>query len=92
MLQEFYIVATKKLAVKPLLAKNIVQTFTNMEVVTIGVGLIKEAIDASMQYKLSFWDSLIIVAAESAKCEFLFSEDLNDGQIIRNVRIINPLA
>jgi predicted nucleic acid-binding protein len=31
------------------------------------------------------------LAAESARCEFLFSEDLNSGQIIRNVRIVDPL-
>ena len=66
-------------------------TFENMEVVTIGKDLINEAIDASLQYKLSFWDALILVAAESARCEVLYSEDFNDGQIMRNVKVLNPL-
>ena len=66
-------------------------TFENMEIVTIGKELINEAIDASVQYKLSFWDALILVAAESAKCEILYSEDFNDSQIMRNVKVQNPL-
>ena len=53
--------------------------------------LIKEAIDCSIINRLSFWDALIIAAAESAKCERLWTEDLNHGQIVRGVRIENPL-
>jgi predicted nucleic acid-binding protein len=41
--------------------------------------------------RLSFWDALIVVAAESAQCETLWTEDLNHGQVIRGVRIENPL-
>jgi predicted nucleic acid-binding protein len=63
-----------------------------MEVVQVGPDLINEAIDTSIQYKISFWDSLVIVSAESAKCQLLLTEDLNDGQIIRNVKIQNPLT
>jgi len=40
---------------------------------------------------LSFWDALIVAAAESAYCETLWTEDLNHGQVIRGVRIENPL-
>ena len=90
-LQEFYVATTTKLHIDPILIKSIMHTLENMEVVTIGNELIDDAIDASIQYKLSFWDSLIVVAAESAKCETLYTEDLNDGQIIRNVRITNPM-
>ncbi|MEW5814155.1 MAG: PIN domain-containing protein [Spirochaetota bacterium] len=90
-LQEFYVATTTKLHVDPILIKSIMHTFENMEVIIIAKDLINEAIDASLQYKLAFWDSLIVVAAESAKCELLYSEDLHHGQIIRNVKILNPL-
>ena len=90
-LQEFYVATTTKLHIDPILIKSIMHTLENMEVVAVGNELIDDAIDASIQYKLSFWDSLIVVAAESAKCETLYTEDLNDGQIIRNVRIANPM-
>jgi len=89
-LQEFYVVSTSKLGVEPLLAKSIVHSFENMEVVRIDPYLIREAIDASILNQMSFWDSLVVVAAESAKCETLYTEDLNAGQIIRGVKIENP--
>jgi predicted nucleic acid-binding protein len=90
-LQEFYVACTMKLKIKPILVKGIMHGFENMEVVTIGIDLINNAIDASIQYQISFWDSLVVVSAESAKCQYLLTEDLNEGQIIRNVRIRNPL-
>jgi predicted nucleic acid-binding protein len=90
-LQEFYVVATNKLHLAPAVSKSIMHTFENMEIVTIGKELINEAIDASLHYKLSFWDALILIAAESARCETLYSEDFNDGQIMRNVKVLNPL-
>ncbi|MEK6646502.1 MAG: PIN domain-containing protein [Candidatus Firestonebacteria bacterium] len=90
-LQEFYVIGTTKLKIDPILAKNILHTFENMEIVSIDIFLIKEAIDTSVLNKISFWDALIIVSAENAKCEKIYTEDLNHGQIIRGVKIENPL-
>lgn len=90
-MQEFFVAATKKLGVDVLQAKNIVRQFENFEVVTVSPGLIYEVIDCSILNQLSFWDSLIVVAAESAKCNEIWSEDLNTGQIIRGIRVVNPL-
>ncbi len=89
-LQEFYVASTTKLGVAPLLAKNILHSFENMEVVQIDPYLIGEAIDTSILNQLSLWDSLIVVAAEKAKCELLLTEDLDNGQIIRGVKVENP--
>ena len=50
----------------------------------------KQAIDIRVILQLSFWDSLIIAAAEKAKCESIISEDLNLGQTYRGVMVINP--
>lgn len=88
-LQEFYVTATKKLSVEPLTAKNIMHSFENFEVISIDPPLIKEAIDCSILNQITFWDALIIVSAESAKCDTLWSEDLTDRQIIRGVQIQN---
>ena len=90
-LQEFYVACTTKLKIKPILVKGMMHGFENMEVVTVGPDLINEAVDTSIQYHISFWDSLVIVSAESAKCQNLVTEDLNEGQVIRNVRIQNPM-
>jgi predicted nucleic acid-binding protein len=91
-MQEFYVAATKKLKAAELLVKDILHSFQRFEIIIISPGLIQEAIDCSIIHHLSFWDSLIVVAAESAHCHKIWTEDLNDGQIIRGVRIENPLA
>jgi predicted nucleic acid-binding protein len=90
-LQEFYVAATKKLNAAPLIVKEIINSFEKFEVVQITVEMIKDAIDVSLLNKISFWDALIIVSAEIAKCSALITEDLNSGQIIKGVKIINPL-
>ncbi len=90
-IKEFFVVATKKLNAEPIIVKNIIHNFQNMEVVNNDLPLIEEAIDISVISQLSFWDSLIIAAAEKAKCEFVFSEDLNAGQNYRGVLLLNPL-
>lgn len=70
--------------------KNIIHNFRNMEIVTNDLQLIEQAIDISVISQLSFWDSLVIAAAEKANCELVFSEDLNVGQNYRGVVLLNP--
>jgi predicted nucleic acid-binding protein len=90
-LQELYVAATSKLGADPLLVKDIIRSLERLETVVVSPMLIKEAIDCSLINRLSFWDALIVVTAESAHCEILWTEDLNHGQVIRGVLIENPL-
>jgi len=47
-------------------------------------------LDIMRRYRFSFYDSLIVAAALEAKCRTLFSEDLQDGQTIEKLTIVNP--
>lgn len=89
-IKEFYVVASTKLKADTFIIKNIVHNFRNLEVVNNDLELIEEAVDISTISRLSFWDSLIIAAAEKANCEFVFSEDMNPGQTYRGVLLVNP--
>ena len=91
-MQEFYVAATKKLNIEPAMAKKILHSLENFEIVIVDPALIKEAIDCSMIHQISFWDALVIVCAESAKCEKIWTEDLNHDQIINGVRVDNILS
>ncbi len=91
-LQEFYVATTKKLGAEPLAVKEIINSFEKFEIITITLEMIKDAIDISLLNKISFWDALIVITAESAKCSVLFTEDLNSGQVIKGVTIINPFT
>ena len=91
-LQEFYVTATRKMSVAPLAAKRVLQSFAIFEIVQISPELIEKAIDRSVLSQLSFWDALIVSAAASSGCTTIYSEDLNAGQVIDGVRIVNPFA
>jgi predicted nucleic acid-binding protein len=90
-MQEFYVASTVKLGADPLIVKDILRTFERFETVVVTPELIREAIDCGIINRLSFWDALIVVSAESARCEILWTEDLNPGQVIRGVRVENPI-
>ena len=53
---------------------------------------VNKAVDVHERYKYSFYDSLIIASAIYAKCSVLFSEDMQDGQVVESVKIVNPFA
>ena len=89
-IKEFYVVASVKLKADTFIIKNIVHNFRNLEIVNNDLELIEQAIDISIISRVSFWDSLIIAAAERANCEFVFSEDMNPGQTYRGVEVVNP--
>ena len=90
-LQEFYVSCVKKLKIDPLITKEIITSYEHFEVIQISQEIIKEAIDCSVLNKISFWDSLIVSAAQYAKCREIWSEDMSDGQIIRGIKIVNPI-
>ena len=92
-LQEFFNVAQKKLNISKEAAKEYVEFFAdNIPVVEISVPLILSAVDISIKSQFSFWDSLILSAADDTGCATVYSEDLNDQQIVGGARIQNPFA
>lgn len=89
-LQEYYSVSTRKLKIDPLLAKEMVLLFSEWKLATITPEDIQKAIDGNILWQVSFWNALILVAAAKLKCNRIYTEDLNHGQIINGVKIINP--
>jgi predicted nucleic acid-binding protein len=82
-------------AKKPLDAKatrDVVADYLAWQVVVNGGDSILEALDLEARYRISFWDALIIQAAQIAGAEILYSEDLSDGQRYGIVRVRNPLT
>lgn len=52
--------------------------------------LYEKALHLKERYQFSFYDSLIVAAAVLSGCDTLYTEDLQDGQGIEGVRIVNP--
>lgn len=90
-LQEFYNAAVKKLNLSKQAAKEYVEFFSKQfPVKEISIPLIIKAIDISIKNGLSFWDSLILSAANDTGCILVYSEDMNSGQIICGTKVLNP--
>lgn len=91
-LQEFFVTVTRKVA-KPLSvdeAADRVRELSAWKIFAPGADDVLAAIAIQQQSHLSFWDAMIVRAAAEAQCDVLWTEDLNDGQSIRGVRIRNP--
>jgi predicted nucleic acid-binding protein len=50
------------------------------------------AIDLAAEHKLQIWDSLILAHAAASACDYLLSEDMQDGFVWRGLTILNPLT
>ncbi len=65
--------------------------FVNVSLITIST--ISLALDLKDKYKYSYYDSLIIATALENNCSVLYSEDMQDGQVIEGkVKIVNPFV
>ncbi|MCA9561776.1 MAG: PIN domain-containing protein [Myxococcales bacterium] len=91
-LGEFYVTVTRKLAtpLTPELARGAVSDLCALRVRPIRAELVQAAVRRSEASKLSYWDSLIIETAIDAGASVLWTEDLQDGQILDGLRIANP--
>lgn len=93
-LEEYYAVVTRKL--RPRMpqqeARDDVASFLAWRPATIDDSLMLRAWELEDQASISFWDALIVSAAERQECRFLLTEDLSDGQEIAGVTVIDPFS
>ncbi|MGO4880577.1 MAG: PIN domain-containing protein [Bryobacteraceae bacterium] len=90
--QEFYAVATRKLGIERDVAGRIVRGLLDLPLVVIDADSILTALAIQERYQISFWDALIVAAADSAGAQVLYTEDLNDGQQYGQVVVRNPFT
>ena len=91
-LQEFYVTMTRK-ARPPWSADRALtklEDFAAWPVIVTDLPLVREAVLLSRDAVRSFWDALIVAAAARSGAGTLYTEDLNDGQVLRGVRVVNP--
>jgi predicted nucleic acid-binding protein len=91
-LQELFVTLTRKI-VQPLdasTARTIVADVATWHVVTPNASDVLAAIDATVNWNISFWDAMILVAAHRSGATLVWSEDLNTGQTFDIVTVRNP--
>ena len=53
---------------------------------------VESAWAAESRWQLSYWDALMVAAAQQQGCKLLLTEDLQHDQVIDGVRILNPFV
>jgi predicted nucleic acid-binding protein len=89
-LQEYYVVATRKLGVDPVNARRKVELFSRLEVVCPDARDLLSGIDLQRLHGISLWDAMILQTAIQARCSVLYTEDLQHGMKVGALRIVNP--
>lgn len=91
-LQEYCNIALKKLKLPASHVRAQLELFEQFEVVQVTPAIIHTGLDLQQTRSLAFYDAIIVASAQTAGCAVLFSEDLNAGESIGGVRIINPFT
>lgn len=93
-LQEFFVTVTGKVA-RPLTVEEAADRIRELGVWKVfapGPNDVLRAIALHEQAQVSFSDAMIVHAAAELGCDVLWTEDLNDGQVIEGVSIRDPFV
>jgi predicted nucleic acid-binding protein len=71
--------------------RQLIQDYSTWEIVTNTAESVVQALEIEQRYKTSFWDALILNAAERCGASVVYSEDLAAGQRYGAVQVVNPL-
>lgn len=89
-LHEFYWNAVRKMRLEPAKAREMVEDISQWRPVDTSLGLVQRAwywVDAA---QLSYWDALILAAAQRSGARYLLSEDFQSKRRYDDIQILNP--
>ena len=89
-LQEFYFQATRKWPLQREQIRKEIDGLMTWNPVAVDGPILHGAWQIQDRYRLSFWDALIIAAAQASSCRYLLTEELQEGQDFEGVTVVNP--
>ena len=91
-LQEFYVQAVHRMPSARDRARAEVKDLLAWRPIPVSADIVEGAWKIEDRYRLSFWDALIVAAAKSSGCEYLLTEDLQHGQMLEGIEVVNPFS
>jgi predicted nucleic acid-binding protein len=88
--QEFYWNVIRKHRAAPKNARRYVKLMFQWKPPDVTIGMIERAWDWTDQAQVTFWDGLIVAAAERTRCRYLLSEDFQTGRQFGSITVVNP--
>jgi len=89
-LGEFYVNAVRKQPAARDEARAEVRDLLAWNPVVTDTALLERGWKLQDRYRLSYWDALIVAAAKAASCRYLLTEDLQAGQQLDGIEVVNP--
>jgi predicted nucleic acid-binding protein len=93
-LSEYYVNVTRKLAA-PIASERAwqeVNAFLAWRPQPVDVALMQRGREIEQRYRLSWWDSTVVGAAQLQGCALLLTEDLQDGAVFGDVTVRSPFT
>ena len=91
-LQEFANVSLKKLKLQHDTVRKRLSFYRGFETFGMTPEIIDDALDLHQTRSVGFYDALILASARVAGCGVLYSEDLNAGEMVGGVKLVNPFS
>jgi predicted nucleic acid-binding protein len=92
-LLELYHVLTRKAKVSRVGAAFRIERLRGLLQVTANTELtLNWAFDLAVVHQLQIYDAIILASAAEARCDILYSEDMQSGFTWRGVEVVNPFA
>jgi predicted nucleic acid-binding protein len=89
-LHEFYWNAVRKMRLEPGRAREIVEDLAHWKPVDTTLGLVQQAWHWTETAQLTYWDALILAAAQRAGARYLLSEDFQPNRYYDEILVLNP--
>jgi predicted nucleic acid-binding protein len=71
-------------------ARTYLEELKELEIVSSSFQVVARALGVRERRRFHWYDSLIVAAALEGQCERLYTEDLQHGQRVESVEIVNP--
>ncbi len=89
---ELFHTLTRKQKMPPDVAQALTQAYAGWQVIGSDNALVSAALARSVQQQWSIWDAMVIEAASRSGARTLYTEDLQHGQRIGGMTIVDPFA
>jgi predicted nucleic acid-binding protein len=89
-LQEYFSNATRKLGIDPAEARRKVEVYSRFHLVEPRLSDVLKAIDIYRLHRINYLDAMVVHCAAASGCLQVLTEDLQHGEVIGGVRIVNP--
>jgi len=91
-LSEFFVTMTRKIQTPMTVqqARNELVLLAHLEAIDIDADLLLRATHMQADWRIQYWDALVLAAAERGECSIVYSEDFSHGQTYGTLTVCNP--